>query len=100
MFQQLRNASVLTRTCCFLASASKLKIQKCSVKNSESLLNFSDLWNQNMELKIHTLCLTDFILFSNGIYIYIYIHTHIYIYIYIYIYIIQYHSPTVLEFQQ
>ena len=42
----------------FLTLASRLKIQKSSVKNSGSLLNFSDLWNQNMKLKIHTLCTT------------------------------------------
>ena len=65
MFQQLRNASVLTRARCFLPWASKLKIQKSSVKASESLLNFSDLWNRNMKLKIHT---TDFIPFSNGLF--------------------------------
>ena len=59
MFQQLRNAR------CFLAWISKLKIQESSVK-TESLLNFSDLWNENMILKIHTLCQTDFILFYNG----------------------------------
>ena len=67
MFQQLRNASVLTRARCFLAWKSKLKIHKSSVKTSESLLNFSDLWNQNMKLEIYKMCQNDFMLFSNGL---------------------------------
>ena len=55
MFQQLRNASVLTRARCFPA------------KTSECLLNFADLWNENMKLKNPTLYQTYFILFSNGL---------------------------------
>ena len=35
MFQQLRNASVLTRARCFLPWVSKLKIQESSKKTSE-----------------------------------------------------------------
>lgn len=66
MFQQLRNASVLTRARCFPAWASKLKIQK-SAKTSERLLNFADLWNENMKLKNPTLYQTYLILFSNGL---------------------------------
>ena len=49
-FKQFRNVSVLTHACCLLAWASKWKIQKCSVKTSESFLNFTDLWIQNIKL--------------------------------------------------
>ena len=66
-FKQFYWLADFNRASCFLAWARKLKIKKSSVKTSESLLNFSDLWNQNMQLKIHTLRQTDFILFSNGL---------------------------------
>ena len=51
----------------FLAWPSRLKIQKSYFKASKSLLNFSALWNQNIKLKMHKLCHTDFILISSSL---------------------------------
>ena len=51
MFKLLRKTSVLARARYFLPLASKSKIRRSSVKTSQRLLNFSDLWNQNKKNK-------------------------------------------------